>query len=60
MRQVGDMLVWLAVILVVAAVVYFTPRVASYVAARESQEGHGKVAWHAMAEESDEAAEVIP
>jgi hypothetical protein len=31
MRQVGDMLVWLAVILVVAAVVYYTPRVASYV-----------------------------
>ena len=31
MRQVGDMLVWLAVILVVAGVVYYTPRVANYV-----------------------------
>lgn len=32
MRQVGDTLVWLAMIGVVAAVVYFTPRLASYVA----------------------------
>ncbi len=31
MRQVGDTLVWLAMIGVVAAVVYFTPRLASYV-----------------------------
>jgi hypothetical protein len=30
MRQVGDTLVWLAMIGVVAAVVYFTPRLASY------------------------------
>ena len=30
MRQVGDALVWLAMIGVVAAVVYFTPRLASY------------------------------
>ena len=35
MRQVGDTLVWLALIVVVAAVVYFTPRVASYVSTRE-------------------------
>ena len=31
MRQVGDTLVWLAMIGVVAAVVYFTPRLANYV-----------------------------
>ena len=31
MRQVGDSLVWLAMIGLVAAVVYFTPRLASYV-----------------------------
>lgn len=31
MRQVGDTLVWLAMIGVVAAVVYFTPRLASYI-----------------------------
>jgi len=30
MRQVGDALVWLAMIAVVAAVVYFTPRLANY------------------------------
>jgi NADH:ubiquinone oxidoreductase subunit 2 (subunit N) len=44
MRQVGDMLVWLAVIVVVAAVVYYTPRVASYVSARDSQPERGRVA----------------
>jgi hypothetical protein len=33
MRQVGDTLAWLGMILVVAAVIYFTPRLASYVAA---------------------------
>ena len=32
MRQLGDMLVWLGLIVVVAAVVYFTPRIANYVA----------------------------
>ena len=32
MRQVGDTLVWLAMITVVGAVVYFTPRLANYVA----------------------------
>ena len=31
MRQVGDTLVWLAMIGVVVAVVYFTPRLANYV-----------------------------
>jgi hypothetical protein len=40
MRQVGDMLVWLALILVVAGVVYFTPRFANYVASERS--GHGR------------------
>ena len=33
MRQVRDTLVWLAMILVVAGVVYVMPRVANYVAA---------------------------
>jgi hypothetical protein len=31
MRQVVDTLVWLAMIGVIAAVVYFTPRLANYV-----------------------------
>jgi hypothetical protein len=41
MRQVGDTLVWLGMITVVGAVVYFTPRVASYVALFGSSE-HGR------------------
>jgi hypothetical protein len=49
MRQVGDMLVWLAVIVVVAAVVYYTPRVASYVSARDSQSERGRVAYRPSA-----------
>jgi hypothetical protein len=36
MRQVGDTLVWLGLILVVSAVVYYTPRFASYVTASEA------------------------
>jgi hypothetical protein len=39
MRQVGDTLVWLAMIMVVVAVVYFTPRVARYVSAMGSAHG---------------------
>jgi hypothetical protein len=35
MRQVGDTLVWLAMIGVVGAVIYFTPRLAHYVHAKE-------------------------
>ncbi len=31
MRQVVDTLVWLAMVMVIAAVVYFTPRLANYV-----------------------------
>ena len=51
MRQVGDTLVWLAVILVVAAVVYITPRFADYVSAAESPREGGRVAWNATADE---------
>ena len=43
MRQVGDTLVWLAMIGVVAAVVYFTPRLASYVG---TVSDHGRSATH--------------
>ncbi len=39
MRQVRDTLVWLAMILVVGAVIYVTPRVANYVRASESEQG---------------------
>lgn len=45
MRQFGDTLVWLGLILVVAAVVYFTPRLASYVSRSERQGGSDRVVW---------------
>lgn len=53
MRQVGDTLVWLSLIAVVAAVLYFTPRFASYFASREReslQAGRGGVAWRVVQE----------
>ncbi len=37
MRQVVDTLVWLAMISVIAAVVYFTPRLANYVTLMSSE-----------------------
>ena len=43
MRQVGDTLVWLAMITVVGAVVYFTPRLANYVALFAGEHGRGCV-----------------
>lgn len=45
MRQFGDTLVWLGLILVVVAVVYFTPRLASYVSRIERQAGSERVVW---------------
>jgi hypothetical protein len=41
MRQVGDTIVWLGMILVVAAVIYFTPRLASYVTAASTDTVRG-------------------
>jgi hypothetical protein len=38
MRQLNDTLVWLGVILVLAAVVYFTPRFANLVSAVQDQQ----------------------
>lgn len=40
MRQVGDTLVWLSLIAVVAAVLYLAPRVANYVSSRENASDH--------------------
>jgi hypothetical protein len=45
MRQVGDTLVWLAVIMVVAAVVYFVPRFADFVSALQAPQDRGNPAW---------------
>jgi hypothetical protein len=47
MRQIGDMLVWLTMILIVAAVVYYTPLLASYVSSRDAHPTPRSVAWHA-------------
>jgi hypothetical protein len=59
MRQVGDTLVWLGLILVIAAVVYFTPRLADFVAAVQSHQERGSVAWHAAAS-PDEIPDATP
>ncbi len=56
MRQVGDTLVWLALIAMVAAVLYITPRVAHYVSSREEETSsfdRPGVAWHVEAEPSN-------
>jgi len=58
MRQVGDTLVWLALIAVVAAVLYLTPRVASYVSSPGKDAFHhrrGGVAWHVAPEPVEES-----
>ena len=57
MRQVGDMLVWLAMILVVAAVVYYTPQVATYMSGRDTRSLQGNVAWHANQHAEESGAE---
>ncbi len=52
MRQFTDTLVWLALVAVVVAVLYFTPRVASYVSSREGDgfaDRRGGVAWRLTA-----------
>lgn len=54
MRQVGDTLIWLALILVVAGVVYFTPRLATYVTAATADYGVGQ-AGHRSAQHSSDA-----
>jgi hypothetical protein len=33
MRQIGDLLVWFVVVMVLAGVVYFTPKLAQYASA---------------------------
>jgi hypothetical protein len=48
MRQVGDTLVWLGLISVVAAAVYFTPRLADYVAAASADRGQAHESHRAL------------
>jgi hypothetical protein len=62
MRQVADTLVWLALIVVVVAVVYFTPQLASYVSSRESDAFAGReggMAWRVSAHAVPASAEGI-
>jgi hypothetical protein len=49
-------LVWLGLILVVAAVVYFTPRLAEFVTAVQSNQERGRVARHTGAAPAQEIA----
>jgi hypothetical protein len=56
----GDTLVWLGVILVIAAVIYFTPRFADYVSKVEPEIGRGKMVWNTMAPQADESADAAP
>jgi hypothetical protein len=45
MRQVADLMVWLGVILVVAAVIYFTPRFAHYASGTDPDQSRAGLAW---------------
>ena len=47
-------------ILVLAAVVYFTPRLADFVAAVQSRHEGGSVAWRAVADQPDENPDATP
>jgi len=60
MRQVGDMLVWFAVILVFAAVVYFTPRFANYYSSEQSDLGRASRTSRVMAYQQLESPDATP
>jgi hypothetical protein len=57
MRQLGDTLVWLAMIMVVGAVVYFAPRLASYVAAMGADNPRGCATCRGIAYHQNDAIE---
>jgi len=58
MRQVGDTLVWLATIAVVAAVIYFTPRVARYMGAMGGEHGGECTTCRAIAYQPGESSDL--
>jgi hypothetical protein len=60
MRQVGDTLVWLGLIVMVAAVLYFTPRLAAFVSAVQSHQHQGRVAWRSAITQADEIPDATP
>jgi hypothetical protein len=62
MRQVGDTLVWLSLIAAVAAVLYFTPRFASFFTGRDRdtlKAGRAGVAWRFVEEPEVGSAELV-
>jgi hypothetical protein len=60
MRQLGDMLLWLGLIVVVAAVVYFTPRIANYVASEQPDRGREAQASRVMAYQNLDYPDATP
>jgi hypothetical protein len=48
MRQIGDLLVWVTLILVLALVAYFTPKLAQYMSS-ESRRPHQTWTYHDLA-----------
>jgi hypothetical protein len=59
MRQIGDLLIWFVLIVVLAGVVYFSPRLGQYVS------GEGKAAYqpegkHSLALNLTSSAEDLP
>jgi hypothetical protein len=60
MRQILDMLVWLAMIVVVGAVVYLAPRFANSMAAMQSPHGKECKTCHKIALLNPDPAEANP
>jgi hypothetical protein len=60
MRQVGDTLVWLAMIGLVAAVVYFTPRLANYVGSAGNEHANNKITANGIAYHQDHISAQAP
>jgi hypothetical protein len=60
MRHVGDTLVWLAMIMLVVAVVYFTPRVARLFASMGTEHGSAWVTGRTMAFQQDDPCDATP
>jgi len=60
MRQVGDSLVWLAMIAVFAAVLYFTPRVAHYIHVMSDEHGRDCMTCHGFSHQQSEVSNPIP
>jgi hypothetical protein len=60
MRRIGDMLVWLGLILIVAGVVYFTPRFADYVASERAKHERESKDWRVIAYQQFGAPDATP